>query len=165
MKVVYFVRHAKSSWADPSLKDFDRPLNKRGLRDAPFMGKLMNAKENKPDALISSPALRAKTTAYYFAEALGIEERQVELKPDIYEAFTEALLRIVQNLPATYDTVVLFGHNPALTSLANSFSDSPIANIPTCGVFKVEATVDNWKAFNETTGRLTAFHYPKQYFS
>jgi phosphohistidine phosphatase len=165
MKVVYFVRHAKSSWAEPALKDFDRPLNKRGLRDAPFMGKLMNAKESRPDALISSPALRAKTTAYYFAEALGIEKDKVQLNPAIYEAFTGELLDIVQQLPDACDTVMLFGHNPALTSLANKFSSTPIANIPTCGIFKVEATVAKWEAFKEANGRLTAFHYPKQYFS
>lgn len=165
MKVVYFVRHAKSSWADPSLRDFDRPLNKRGLRDAPFMGKLMNTKEKQPDALISSPALRAKTTAYFFADALGIENSQVELNPAIYEATVEELIAIVQQLPDTYETVMLFGHNPALTSLANVFSGTPIANIPTCGLFKVEATPGHWAAFKEANGRLTAFYYPKQYFT
>jgi phosphohistidine phosphatase len=165
MKVVYFVRHAKSSWADPSLKDFDRPLNKRGLRDAPFMGKLMNAKAGPADLLLSSPAVRARTTAEYFAHALGIDKENITLEAGIYEAFPAELINILQKLDDELQTVMLFGHNPALTSIANLFSEEPIANVPTCGVFKVEATVARWEAFNESVGRLTEFHYPKQYFS
>jgi len=165
MKVVYFVRHAKSSWEDSRLKDFDRPLNKRGFRDAPFMGKLVHAKGAKPDRLISSPAVRALTTARFFAEAMAIEEAALQLEQSIYEAFADELMRIVQSLNNEWQEVMLFGHNPSLTTLANRFSASPISNVPTCGVFRVEAEVDDWKAFTASTASLTEFHYPKQYFS
>ncbi len=165
MKVVYFVRHAKSSWEDPSLKDFDRPLNKRGFRDAPFMGKLLHAKGAKPDQLISSPAMRAKTTAGFFAEALEIPKEEIRLVRDIYEAFPEEILRLINELPNGLNEVMIFGHNPTMTALANKFSEDLISNIPTCGVFKVVAEVDDWQAFGPQTGQLTDYHYPKQYFS
>lgn len=165
MKTIYFVRHAKSSWDHPMLQDFDRPLNPRGLRDAPFMGKLLHAKGAKPDVLISSPAQRALHTARFFAEAMGHDPDSVQQEPQIYEAYPETIFFFIQALPNEHQEIFLFGHNPTWTSLANQFSEEFLSNIPTCGVFKVEAAVDDWAAFTRHTGALTAFHFPKQYFS
>ena len=165
MKTIYFVRHAKSSWEDLSLTDFDRPLNRRGLRDAPFMGKLMHAKGLKPDQIITSPAVRAKTTAQYYAEALEVAEEKVQHQPVIYEAFPEDIYRLISGFSNEWKVVYLFGHNPTWTTLANAFSSSFISNIPTCGTFRVDAEVDDWAAFTAQTGTLSEFHYPKQYFS
>lgn len=165
MKRIYFVRHAKSSWADIGLRDFDRPLNNRGFRDAPFMANKMKELGVMPDLIVSSPAKRAFTTASYFAEAFGVTPTSIIQQPDIYEAFTEDIMTIINALPKEADTIFLFGHNPSLTSIANAFSQSFIANIPTCGVFKVEAAVDDWSAFDYQTGVLVEYHYPKQYFN
>jgi phosphohistidine phosphatase len=165
MKRIYFVRHAKSSWEDISLRDFDRPLNKRGLRDAPFMANRMKALGVKADLIVSSPANRAYTTATYFAKALDINVEQIVQQPGIYEAFPEDIMLIVNGLPQEVDTVFVFGHNPAFTSIANRFSSSFIANIPTCGIFTVEAAVDDWRAFDFQTGTMVEFLYPKQYFN
>lgn len=165
MKTIYLVRHAKSSWDNPSLRDIERPLNKRGLRDAPFMAKLLSAKGIKIDQLISSPANRAYTTATYFAKALGKDQAEIQQMDEIYEAYSRDILNIVNSLPATLDTVMLFGHNPTFTSFANFFSRDYIANMPTCSIVQIDADVSSWEKFNERTGRVVAFHYPKQYFS
>ena len=162
MKKVYFIRHAKSSWDDPGLSDIERPLNKRGLRDAPFMSKMLKGKNANPDKLISSPANRAFTTATFFAKELNIPEQAIVVRKEIYHAYPEEVLNIIRNLSNSDNVVVLFGHNPCFTSLANQFSKEYIPNVPTCGIVKVEAQVKDWSDF-EKEGKLTAFYFPKQY--
>ena len=165
MKTVFFIRHAKSSWADLSLDDFDRPLNNRGKRDAPFMAKRLYDLGVRPDAIISSPAKRAFTTAKHFGKANGIDEKDILKVEAIYEAWTSTVFEIIQKLPEDWQTILVFGHNPAFTTIANSFAgDTYIDNVPTCGIVQIEATIDKWKQFNEQTGIVKAFHYPKQYF-
>jgi len=163
MKTVIFIRHAKSSWDDPSLRDIDRPLNPRGLRDAPFMAKLVRAKMPKLDQIISSPANRAFTTSTFFAKEFGIAEEDIVVKKEIYEAFTADVTTIIQNLPSEINSILIFGHNPTFTSLANLFSKDYIPNVPTCGVAKVTANVADWKQFNEQTGELVDYMIPKMY--
>ncbi len=163
MKTVYFIRHAKSSWSDMSLKDFDRPLNKRGKRDAPMMAEKLQEMGIRPDAIVSSTANRAITTAAHFAKALGIAKEEIIKTPSIYEAYASTVLKIVQNQPNTYKTILVFGHNPAFTSIANSFEGDYIDNVPTCGIVKVTADIDDWNDLNEKTGKVAAFYYPKQF--
>lgn len=165
IKTIYFIRHAKSSWKDPALADFDRPLNKRGYRDAPFMAQLLRGKQARVDALVSSPALRAYTTATYFAEAFGRPESDIVTKRRIYEAYPEDIILLVREFPAQWEIVLLFGHNPAFNALANMFSEEPIVNVPTCGIFRVDLHGTDWADFDRDQGRLTEFHYPKQYFT
>ncbi len=162
MKKVYFIRHAKSSWDDPGLSDIERPLNSRGERDAPFMSKVLKGENVQADKLISSPANRAFTTATYFANELNIPEQAIVVRKEIYHAYPEEILNIVRNLSNSDNVVILFGHNPCFTSLANQFSDEYIPNVPTCGIIKVEAKVDQWSDF-EKEGKLTAVYFPKQY--
>jgi len=163
MKTVFFIRHAKSSWDDPSLRDIDRPLNPRGLRDAPFMAKLVRGKNPDLDKIISSPANRAFTTASFFAKEFGIGEAEIVVKKEIYEAFTADVTTIIQNLTVDINTILIFGHNPTFTSLTNLFSKDYIPNVPTCGVAKVTANVADWKQFNEQTGQLVDYMIPKMY--
>lgn len=165
MKQAIFVRHAKSSWENLELRDFDRPLNKRGLRDAPFMAKLLQGKAIKIDAIYSSPANRAISTARFFAEALGIESDAIKQQPSIYHAYPEDVIQVIRNANPTEQTILIFGHNPAFTELANWFSPQYIDNIPTCGIFEVIAPIEQWSDFDRSTGRMVAFHYPKQYFT
>ncbi len=165
MKSVYFIRHAKSSWEDMSLRDIDRPLNKRGKRDAPFMATVLKGKGVTPNAIISSPANRAFTTATHFAKELSIPESEIIIEPKIYEAMTSEVMEVVNSLPDAYKLVLVFGHNPTFTNIANLFSDRFLANLPTCGIFRVDANIDSWKEFNDGTGKLSELHYPKQYFS
>jgi phosphohistidine phosphatase len=163
MKTVYFVRHAKSSWDHAGLRDIDRPLNERGLRDAPYMAHMLAGKSIRLDRILSSPANRAFSTSQFFASSFGIDSKDIEVVKSIYEAWPDEILRIVNQLPDQLDTVALFGHNPTFTAIANMFSDEYIPNLPTCGIFKVEAGVRNWKDFGRDTGKLTALYFPKQF--
>ncbi len=164
MKTVYLIRHAKSSWDDSSLRDIERPLNQRGLRDAPFMAQLLKGKGASPDQIISSPANRAYTTATYFAQALSIESEDIVVRNDIYEAFPQTVLSIITSLSNDLKEVLLFGHNPLFTSLANMFSNQYIPNLPTCGIAKLTFEKEDWSLFNPDTVQLSAYHFPKQYF-
>ncbi|TNE59676.1 MAG: hypothetical protein EP344_08350 [Bacteroidetes bacterium] len=159
---LYLVRHAKSSWDHPGLRDFDRPLNKRGLRDAPRMARFIRQLGVRPDLLVSSPANRALTTARFFADALEIPEAAIVQQPDIYEAYPTTILRIISGLPESAHTVFLFGHNPTFTDVANSFSQRYIDNIPTCGVIHIESTADSWAALYEENARVKDYYFPKE---
>ena len=167
MKTIYLVRHAKSSWKDESLDDIDRPLNRRGRRDAPFMSKLVLAKEGKPDLILTSPATRAHTTAVTFAEAMRIDtddSSQFRIIDDIYEASERELIQVLQSHGGEADRVMLFGHNPSMTALANRFEGDYIANVPTCAVVKATADVTSWSDFEASEAKRKAFYFPKQYF-
>lgn len=164
MKVVYFIRHAKSSWDSDSLRDMDRPLNERGLRDAPFMANLLTSKGIPLDGMVSSPANRAYTTATYFAKAFGLEASDIKVMHQIYESSPATILAIIRQLPNTWNTIFIFGHNPTFTDVVNQFAGRVIDNIPTCGIAKVEDEVQHWEDFGFKNARLTAFYYPKQHF-
>ncbi|MEL6717517.1 MAG: histidine phosphatase family protein [Bacteroidota bacterium] len=161
MKTLYFIRHAKSSWDDPSLRDFDRPLNPRGKRDAPKMANYLNDLKIQPDLIISSPAKRAQSTARIFQKTLG--NPPLQLERDIYEANVFDVFRIIQEIEEEHSVVFIFGHNPTFTSIANQFTEELIMNVPTCGIAKIESNIDSWKNFSRTEGKLTAFYYPKMF--
>jgi phosphohistidine phosphatase len=163
MKTLFLIRHAKSSWDNPSLDDFDRPLNKRGLKDAPFMAALIEAKNFIPDKIVSSPANRAITTAMYFGKAFNIPSERILLNEEIYEAYPDTLSRIIHRFEDNWDTVFLFGHNPGFTELANRFSSAFISNIPTCGVVRIMANIDTWADFVPGKARVTDMYTPKEF--
>ncbi|MBK6948722.1 MAG: histidine phosphatase family protein [Haliscomenobacter sp.] len=163
MKTVYFVRHAKSSWSNESLSDIERPLNKRGLKDAPMMARKLREKRVKPDLFLSSPAKRALTTAEIFAASLDVDAIRVEAQ--LYEAFPEDVLRVIQGVEDAVQILFVFGHNPTFFVLANRFSQSELDNVPTCGIVRVDANIDSWRDFRENTGRMAEFLYPKLFDS
>ncbi|MCB0703703.1 MAG: histidine phosphatase family protein [Saprospiraceae bacterium] len=164
MKTIYLIRHAKSDWNNPSIRDIDRPLNSRGQRDAPFMAKMLAGRGAAPDKLVSSPANRALTTASYFAAELGIPLDQILENKTIYEASPTSLLREISHLDEQWNCVLLFGHNPTFTDVANRFSNQYIPNMPTCGVCKIESSATQWAEMDPINSQLTEFHFPKQYF-
>ncbi len=163
MKKLYLIRHAKSSWSDPGLDDFDRPLNKRGLKDAAVMGKVLKKTFLKPDGIITSSARRAQETAEIIAHKIGFPIKKVVVEERIYEAVTYDLLEIITDLDDNLDTVILFGHNPGMTNLANRLNDIEIDNIPTCGIFAIEFDTKSWRKVSEKTGSFISFEYPKKY--
>mgnify|MGYP000682784744 CR=1 FL=1 len=162
MRTLYLIRHAKSSWDNPGLRDINRPLNERGLRDAPQMAQLLVKKGLRPDLLVSSPAKRALTTALIFAEVFGIADEAVIRNQDIYEADPRDILLVVSRLPATAHTVLLFGHNPTFTDLANRFSSYAIDNVPTCGIVQIESDAASWDHFDEANSEVKALFVPKE---
>ena len=160
MKHLYLVRHAKSSWDEPGLSDFDRPLNKRGKKDAPLMGEIIAGKKIKPEIIISSPAQRARKTALAFAEAFGIKKNEIIFDEKVYEASPADLMEIIQNINDDVKSVMLFGHNPGLTNLSNSLSKKNIDNIPTCGIVALKINA-SWKNLSQSPVELEFFEYPK----
>jgi len=164
MKTLYLVRHAKSSWKDMTLADRNRPLNKRGKRDAPFMGKLMYEHGIFPEVLISSPALRALTTAKAFAKALNYPSERLLLNEQLYEASVYDLLEIVQQLEDNWQSVMLFGHNMTYTMFANWYANPPLDNVPTGAVVALQFDVEQWSSIRSNNGQLQFFEYPRKYF-
>jgi phosphohistidine phosphatase len=155
------VRHAKSSWADPDTRDFDRPLNARGRRDAPVMAARLRATLGAPDRIVSSPALRAITTARVFAGSLGIAPKAIVLQPRIYDASCGSLVDVVQGLDADAQHVLVFGHNPGFSELAHWLADCPFQELPTCAVASLELRIDAWRELVPQCGTLQAYLYPK----
>ncbi len=165
MKKLFLIRHGKSSWSNPDLQDFDRPLNKRGIRDAPFMAKMLVGKGIKADQIVTSPANRAISTARQFAAEQGINQEDLVIQHGIYEAYPELLLQLVREFSDDLDTVLMFGHNPGFTYLANMFEGDYIVNIPTCGIVEINADIQKWEDLGGTNGKIANFYFPKQYFS
>jgi len=161
MKSLFLIRHAKSSWADTTLKDFDRPLNNRGHQNAKEMAERLKKKEIIFDKILSSPAIRAKTTAIYFAEILKIEAIKVEFIASIYESYEDNIIQLVCNTSNSIDQLAIFGHNPTFTMLANMFIETPILNVPTCGVVALQFETNDWSNFFEAPKKLLFFDYPK----
>lgn len=161
MKTIIFIRHAKSSWKFLELTDFERPLNKRGKRNAPEMALRLDNLGIQPDLIVSSSAVRAKMTATYFAELLNYPIPTIQEVDKIYEATVSDVFEVIEKLQDNKDIVLLFGHNPTFTMIANHFSNTPIANIPTCGMFGVEFKTEKWKNFTESQSNFLFFDYPK----
>lgn len=161
MKRLTLVRHAKSSWKHPDLADFDRPLNKRGDHDAPIMGQRLVQRQIAPELLISSPAKRAITTAHIIAQEIGYPVEKIVLDQNIYEAGVSDLLNVLQAVDNAFDSVMLFGHNPGLTSLSTYLTDYQIDNIPTCGVFCADFDLASWADLEQSTGTMVFFDFPK----
>ena len=162
MKQLVLIRHAKSSWEYPELPDRERPLNKRGIRDAPLMGQFLHDQGVHADLILSSPAVRAYTTARIIAMQLAFDVDQINVVSDIYGAYHEELLDLVRGVDDAYSSVFMFGHNPEFTSLANYFSDSYIDNVPTCGVVRIKVECEKWKDLNKMNARVVAFDFPKK---
>jgi phosphohistidine phosphatase len=163
MKTLYVIRHAKSSWDDDRLSDFDRPLNDRGKRDAPSMGKRLKEKNVVADLVLSSPAKRALSTAKRITIALGFDSEKIKTDRRLYHADSEMIVSLLQEVKSKHNVVLLFGHNPGLTDFANAIMTDKmfIDNIPTCGVVAFSFDVGDWKDVKRKSGKMIFFDYPK----
>ena len=161
MKELIIVRHAKSSWKDSSLDDRARPLNRRGERDAPEMGARLAGRKNRPDLIVSSPAVRALETARIIARKLGYPRKDIVVKDRLYGAGIVELLEVIRDSDDSVETLMLFGHNPGLTDLANHLGPRPIPNLPTCGVLHLGFDTDTWSTVGYARGDEVLFDFPK----
>lgn len=161
MKRLTLIRHAKSSWGNPALPDFDRPLNQRGEVAAPAMGKALVERGLSPDLLVSSSALRAITTCKLLAKEFNYAEDAITIEPRIYEASVRTLLELVHALPDDAEHAVLVGHNPGMHGLAATLSEAPIDQFPTCAVADLKADTNSWANIEENQLQLIEFLYPK----
>jgi len=160
MKTLILLRHAKSSWKDTSVRDFDRPLNQRGLKSAPAVGKLMKKRKLQPDLVLSSPAERARqTTELVLAEA-GLE---IEVRHDerIYEATVARLVEVVAQIEDEANVAMLVGHNPGLEELLAALTGTA-RSMPTAALACIELDIEKWNKVRAGTGRLEWLVKPKE---
>jgi len=161
-KKLYLVRHAKSDWSSGVKIDFDRPLNERGMHNAPFMADQFVERGLKADFILSSPANRALTTATIFKRRLGLSAECFDTERRIYEADSSRLLSIVNHLDDRYNAVMIFGHNPGMSSLVNLLTDE-LVMMPTCGIAEIEIPFESWSLVSQGTCNLLSFDFPKRY--
>lgn len=162
-KLLVLIRHAKSSWSDQSLSDYDRPLNKRGKRDAPFMAEQMRKREGvRPDLFLSSPAKRARKTAKHIAAAMSYPVASIVFMRELYLADEDDLFETVAQTDEAVKTLFLVGHNYGLTDLADVLTGADIDNVPTAGIVGIEIT-KKWKEMRRGEGKLLFFDYPKKF--
>ena len=161
MKRLTLVRHAKSGQKDGSIPDFDRPLASRGKQDAPEMGRRLAARGCAPDAVVTSPAKRARKTAEKVARELSYPAESIHLEPDVYEASVSTLLAIVRGFDDAWGHVMLVGHNPGFEDLANALGNPGLDKLPTCGVVCLDFPASSWGEVQPGSGSLVFFDYPK----
>lgn len=159
MKTLYLLRHAKSSWKNPALADFDRPLNKRGETDAPRMAEYALKQGIKPEMIISSAALRTRQTADYFFMRLQPAAALV-LEPALYECSPAELWQVVQQCPNTVNSLLLVGHNTCLEEIIADFI-ADLEKFPTCGLATLHFSIDRWEEIAPKKGRLLNLAFPK----
>lgn len=159
MKTLLIVRHAKSDWGHAGLADHDRPLNDRGRRDAPRMGRRLAERGAVPDVVRSSTALRARTTADVFAEELGVEA-SVELDETMYATSVAHLLEVIDALDDATGIVMLVGHNPEFSALVRRLTGDDV-ELPTCTVAEVRVPVERWADASGAAGELVRVDTPK----
>ncbi|MDX1954479.1 MAG: histidine phosphatase family protein [Chitinophagaceae bacterium] len=161
MKTLLLIRHAKSDWSVPSLGDFHRVLNERGLKDAPRMAERLKKRQIPIDAFISSTAKRAFTTAEFFARAFDLEPERIIKEPDLYHATPDVFRRVVEDCPDEFSTIALFSHNPGITDFVNSLTRTRLDNMPTCGIFAVKIHTEKWMEYQKAEKEFLFFDYPK----
>jgi phosphohistidine phosphatase len=162
MKTLYLLRHAKSSWDDSSLDDYHRPLNHRGEKDAPRMGKRLRREGALPKLICSSSAVRAITTARLVAAEMGYPVEAIQQDKKLYHADPDELLYFLRSIPPSIDSVMLVGHNPGFTEFANNLLDVEIDNLPTAGAIGARLAIDSWKETSWSCGKMFMYEYPKK---
>jgi len=161
MKHLYLVRHAKSSWDHPGLEDFDRPLNKRGIRDAPKMGEYLAEQRILPQIIVSSPARRAHATAISLATAMQLPPSVLVEDDRIYTAATSTLIVIIQEWDDTWERVMMVGHNPGIAAMAAVLTGEGVGHVPTCSVLGLGLDVESWSDVAPGCGTLRFSLSPK----
>ncbi len=160
MKTILLMRHAKSSWKHPEMKDFDRPLNKRGEKDAPHMGKLLKEENLLPDLILSSPAARAKATTEALVENSGYAG-DVRYLLSLYMAEPSVMIDLLKVISDDFNRVMMVGHNPGLEAMLQLLTDK-VEALSTAMVAEIEMPIDHWGDLNRhLTGKLVQIKSPK----
>ena len=157
MKKLFLIRHAKSDWTNPELKDIERYLNERGYSNANMMAAKFN---RKPDLIISSPAIRAMSTALIFSRNLNYNANNIVIKQELYESSVKDYLSVINSIDNTFETVLLFAHNPTISDVAQELTQALPMDMPTCAIAGISFDVTDWK--KAKSGELFLFDYPKK---
>ena len=162
MKSLYLLRHAKSSWAEHGLSDKQRPLSERGLHDAPMMGERFNSRGESIDRIISSPALRAHTTAQMFAEAAGYPPGDIVVEADLYFLGSGSIQDVILGQEDQVKSIMLVFNNPDITYFVNAIDyEVSIDNVPTSGLIKLNCDIEQWCDWSIAGTTFDYFDYPK----
>lgn len=163
MKTLTIVRHAKSSWKDSKLADRDRPLNGRGERDAPAMGRRVADAGIRPSLILSSPAVRAWETARMVAQAISYPLEFLQREKDLYLASLDTILDVIAAQDEQFNNLMIVGHNPGLTEFVDYLSPGLTGNLPTAGVAAVSFEGDDWRLYERPKTELLLYDYPKKH--
>jgi len=168
-KTLYLVRHAKSSWRSPQLNDRERPLNERGKRNMPVMANRLADHVSQPDdqfpapqRILTSPAIRAHTTAVGIATALNHPMDHFHLDERLYFQGVKTLLNLIRGQSSSCDALMLVGHNPDLTDLHNTLCSVEIDTLPTCAIITLLFKLDSWQDLQPDSANLVDFDFPKK---
>jgi len=162
LKKIFIIRHAKSDQGFFG-NDFERPLNDRGKADAPLMAKRLMKKQEAIDALVSSPATRAKKTAESFSSVYGRSDGEIIFVSSLYHAAPEVFYEVIGQLAGQFTSAALFSHNPGITYFVNSLVPGvQVDNMPTCAIFAVQANINQWSEFEKAKKEFLFFDYPKK---
>jgi phosphohistidine phosphatase len=161
-KLLLIVRHAQAEQTNNVQKDFERELTTTGFADASRMGRFLSSKKIKPTAVFSSPAHRARTTAQLMAEQLGFDFTSIVLDQEIYESSVRKLMQLINGLDESLTQVMLVGHNPHLSYLAEYLTQYELGDLPACGVVAINFERQAWKEASNGTGKFTWLEYPEK---
>jgi len=165
VKQLYLIRHAKSSWSHPELADFDRPLNKRGKKNAPLIAGRLSSRGIIPQCIVSSPARRARKTARHMADGTGFKKSEIIYEKGLYYAEYQDVITIIENYFSDVEILFVVGHNSTITDLAENLTGDSLVNVPTCGVVAIEYSGKNNFHILSESGSLLFFDYPKKMVS
>jgi len=161
MKTIYLIRHAKSSWSDPSLQDFDRPLNSRGNRDVKMMTSILSNKTKNIDLILTSKAKRALATTEVITNGNGVNYKEIIKEDRLYQASSKKISKLISKQNNKFDSLAIVAHNPGLTELANELGGVKIDNLPTTGILAFKFDTEKWANITKKDGKLLFFEYPK----
>ncbi|EAR12351.1 putative phosphohistidine phosphatase, SixA [Polaribacter irgensii 23-P] len=161
MKTLYIVRHAKSSWEYSGVEDIDRPLKKRGIKDAHLMSKFLSKKIGKPDVFVTSSANRALHTAVIFCGNFNAPHANLQIKRQLYSFSDGYLVKTVHALDDGFNSAIIFSHDHGINSFVNQFGNKPLAHVPTCGIVAIEFEEKHWK--NIKKGKTILVEFPKNH--
>jgi len=159
-KILYIVRHAKSSWDYDNIADVDRPLKVKGIKSAYEIAGKIRLKNNLPELILSSPANRALHTAMIFTRVFDMPASQVQIDEGFYESSVRYCIDKIRTTDDSVNTLMVFGHNPDFTELANQFLKESLSDLPTTGTVKLEFSGDSWKTIDKSTLISHSFIFP-----
>lgn len=157
MKTLYIVRHAKSSWEYTGIEDIDRPLKKRGIKDAHLMSTFLSKKIDKPDVFVTSSANRALHTAVIFCGKFNFPHANLQIKRQLYSFSDGYLVKTVHALDDGFNSAIIFSHDHGINTFVNKFGSKPIAHVSTCGVIGIQFDEKHWKDIKKGTTILVEF--------
>ena len=161
MKTLILTRHAKSSWNTDVSTDFERPLNKRGMHDAPEMAARLLSHGPIPERIVSSSATRALVTTRLMMKGLALNSQLLEITDRIYEAPVQALLDTISNLENNCHTAMIVGHNPGMSGTGNYLCAKATLQMPTCALACLDLDIDSWGEVYRDCATMRWYDYPK----